>query len=203
MLKSYFKGSHHTNDDNEYGRFCVCVDNSRVLRHFRVISNLLYKSCFIALYTQAICRCSIILFFYSCQPDKWEVKSATQKVRQTRSQRQSDEGGGGSIPSYVWLERTLCLDEVGSLSVWRSEWQIERLPRLADMNPKNWTIPPLNVCQYDNETKESMFKFSQIFLVKLGTYKHIHLNKILFVLTHKLPQRCPLLNKITHEPHVS
>ncbi len=34
-----------------------------------------------------------------------------------------------------------CLVGVRSLSEWRSEWRIEPLPRLADMNPKNGLYP--------------------------------------------------------------
>ncbi len=65
-------------------------------------------------------RYSIILFLDSCQPDKWKVKSATQTARQTRSQRQSDEGG---VLSGWSLH--------GGLS-----GGFESLPRLADSDPK-------------------------------------------------------------------
>ncbi len=89
-----------------------------------------------------------IQFLDSCQPYKWGVKSATQTVRQTRIQRHSDEGGG-FIPSYRrdlkwidWNEPSIsCLGGVGSLSVWRSEWWIEPLPHLADMNSKTGLYP--------------------------------------------------------------
>ena len=54
-------------------------------------------------------------------------------------QRQSDEGGGD------WSESSIpSLDGVGSSSVWRTEWRIEPLPHLADMNPKTGLYPLSN-----------------------------------------------------------
>ena len=49
---------------------------------------------FIGYILRKVCRHCIILFLDSCQPEKWEVKSVTQTIRQRKIQHQSDEGEG-------------------------------------------------------------------------------------------------------------
>ncbi len=53
---------------------------------------------------------------------------------------------GNEARMCEWSKPSIsCLDEVGSSSIWQSEWQIEPLPRLANMNPKNG-LQPLSFC---------------------------------------------------------
>ena len=76
------------------------------------------------------------------------VESTTQTVRQTRIQCQSDKGGQFMCD---WTEPSIpCLDGVGSLYDGLSGGLNPSRPRMADMNKKNWIIPPLKKHKTDS-----------------------------------------------------